>query len=384
MKNINVLNVEVSYFQKCFDSPHPTTVNLLTFLRSERHRAAVEQVRAIEGKAERDALKKALLPGITPSGVFTHRAENGLVKHSGLIAGDVDMKDNPYTPQSLKAYISAFENVAFCGLSASGRGIWFLIPIAQPDRHKEHFAALLNQFAKDGIKLDPAPANVASFRFYSYDPDAYFNPAAKPYTRLFSATPDTYTPAPRRRIEGDNAAKVEAILCQVETRRLDITGGYTNWINFGFALASAFGEAGRDYFHRASQFHPEYSTRKTDEQYTKCQRYKVNRVTLDYFFARAKTHNLTFREHLPAATRDTRPPMPPAPTLPTGWRREKYTCSEGETVEVLLNEHGYPASWDVAPQQHEALSKTIIANPAVTELIARFDLRLTDAAAHIT
>lgn len=380
MKNINVLNVEVSYFKKCFDSAHPTTVNLLTFLRSEKHRAAVEQIRATEGKAERDDLKKTLLPGITPSGIFTHRTEKGLVKHSGLIAGDVDMKDNPYTPESLKAYISGFKNVAYCGLSASGRGIWFLIPIAYPQRHKEHFAALVDQFASDGINLDPAPANVASFRFYSYDAAAYFNPDAKPYTRLFSAPADTYTPAPRRIIAGNDAAKVEAILNLVAARRLDITGGYKNWVNFGLALASAFGEGGRDYFHQISQYHPTYCTRATDEQYTKCLRYTGNRVTIDYFFARAKAHGLTYREILPGAAPAA---AAVAPALPAGWRRQRFTNADGAPVEILINEHGYPAAWDVTPETHEALSQSIKTNPLVSDLITRFDLQ-PGAPTHIT
>ena len=350
MKDLNALNVEVSYFQKCSDCTRPAKINLLTFLKSDKHRAAVERIRAIETKVKRDELKCALLPGITPSGVFSYRAENSLIKHSGLIAGDVDMKDNPYTPESLKGFISGFQNVAYCGLSASGRGLWFLIPIANPERHREHFAALREQFAKEGIRLDPAPANVASFRFYSYDPAAYFNPAATPYVRLKTAEQPTRPVDTPQRSEGSTAAKVEAILSQVEARRVDITGGYSNWLKFGFSLAGEFGEAGRDYFHRVSQFHPGYSVGATDEQFTKCVRYQGNRLTIDYFLAHAKANGLTYREQRPDRKPAKQPDQLPPPTetadFSDGWRYHNYTMQDGQPAKVLLNEHGYPVAWD--------------------------------------
>lgn len=406
MKNINVLSVEVSYFQKCFDCEQPTTVNLLTFLRSEKHRAAVEQVRAIEDKAERDNLKKSLLPGITPSGVFTHRAESGLVKHSGLIAGDVDTKDNPYTPESLKTFVSSFSNVAYCGLSASGLGIWFLVPIAHPERHKEHFAALVTAFNNEGIVLDTAPANVASFRFYSYDQNAYFNPGAIPYTKLQTRQPDTYTPGNNSApVFGNAGEKLGAITRQIEARRMDITGNYEQWFALLSALAT-LGENGREYAHRISQFYPTYSHRETDKQFNHCLRMKSNRFTLGTLFKIAADCGLTFREYFAQEARQTRPgsprhvqppapaPMPaprvepptdepmnvqqPAPALPPGYKYFTYKdSSTGDPVKVLLNADGYPATWDVSPAAHEALSKAVKSNPLVTELITRFDLQLT-------
>ena len=78
------------------------------------------------------------------------------------------------------------KNVAYCGLSVSGRGYWGLVPIHDPAMHKEHFEALQDDFHFIGIKIDPAPGNVASPRYYSYDSNGYFNAKATVYKRLIN------------------------------------------------------------------------------------------------------------------------------------------------------------------------------------------------------
>lgn len=201
------------------------------------------------------------------------------------------------------------------------------------------------------------------------------NTSAQPYNRLFKAPEKVYQPPERVYAESENGAKVEAVLQKIEAARCDITGSYNRWINFGFSLASEFGESGRDCFHRISQFHPAYDTRQADEQYTKCLRYRGNRLTLDYFFAHAKTGNFSYKEHFAPTYKEQSRPV--TSTLPPGWHSEKFTCADGSQVETMLNEFGYPALWDLEAGKHTALSNAIANNRSVTELIARFDLRLS-------
>ncbi len=282
----NVLDVNVSYFRSCTDAKHPATVNLLRYLRSAKHRDAILRIRGTVDKAERDRLKKTLLPGIAPSGIFSNRAESGLVRHSGLLAGDIDFKDNPYNPELLKEQIAKIRNIAYCGLSASGMGLWFLIPVSEPAQHKEHFTALTLDFCHLGIRLDPAPANVASFRFYSWDPNAWFNPEAIPYRKRFSAAP---APArPQDPAPNDTPDRVEQLIRHIEARQLDITAGYQNWFAIGCALAAEFGESGRAYFHRLSRFNPKYHPAETDRQYSACLRMRGNRFGLGSLFYLAR------------------------------------------------------------------------------------------------
>lgn len=294
---MNVLNTDVSFFGKCTNTANPTTVNLLEYLQSSQYRTAVERVRNTAEKKERDRLKKELLPGITPAGVFSYRDEKGLLKPSGLMAGDIDFHDNPYNPESIKSRIMNIHNVAFCGLSASGRGLWFLVPVTCPDRYKEHFNALRADFTRLGIVLDAAPANVASFRFYSFDPAAYYNPDAVPYSKFWQPVRDIYRPQNIRVETGSEAEKLETVVRQIEVQRLDITGNYRQWFSLLSSLAT-LGETGRDYAHRISQFYSTYNSRETDRQFDHCLRMRSNRFTLGTLFRIAKDNGITFRNYI--------------------------------------------------------------------------------------
>ena len=89
----SILNIEVSCFANYNTPAKPMEVNLLRWLQSGKYKNEVGKIRAIENKEERDRIK-ALLPAITPSGIFFYRSEKDLIKHSGLIQFDIDYKEN--------------------------------------------------------------------------------------------------------------------------------------------------------------------------------------------------------------------------------------------------------------------------------------------------
>ena len=168
----------------------PTNVNLKTWLTSP-HLAKLMQpyldaLRSIEDATEKSEFKRQYLPMITPSGLFSKRGEEYLLQHSGFIQFDIDFKDNTHIGNynALKWQLAAISNIAYAGLSASGNGYWGLIPIAYPEHHKRHFDALQSDFLQVGINIDPAPKNVTSARFYSWDANFWINYRAVPYTKL--------------------------------------------------------------------------------------------------------------------------------------------------------------------------------------------------------
>jgi hypothetical protein len=59
--------------------------------------------------------------------------------------------------------------------------------------------------------------------------------------------------------------QVLSLIEQIEKHEWDITAPYPDWFRCGCALQSEYGEGGREYFHKISQFHPEYSYDETDE-----------------------------------------------------------------------------------------------------------------------
>jgi len=196
---MGALDNSVSFYAHFSDTDHPTNGAFFQIVTSQKlavkYAPLIERIRQTSDKKERDTLKK-MLPCFTPSGIFRHRSAAGLLEHSGLLQFDVDPKENPTlnaaTAPIWKEQISRLKQVAYCALSASGTGVWGVIPIAQPDCHKEHFAALKGDFAGWGIALDEACGNVDQLRFWSYDPEAYFNPNAATYGKIKNIQ-DTYT-----------------------------------------------------------------------------------------------------------------------------------------------------------------------------------------------
>lgn len=120
------------------------------------------------------------------------RAERHHIKHSGFIQFDIDGKDNPAMLEEngiaeMKAKIISIPFTAYCGLSASGKGLWGLFKIKNEKLHMEHFEAMERSFKAWGITIDRKPKNVASLRFIAFDPDAYFNHQAKTFDLIYTA-----------------------------------------------------------------------------------------------------------------------------------------------------------------------------------------------------
>ena len=81
---------------------------------------------------------------------------------------------------------------------------------------------------------------------------------------------------------------IETITQRIETSCIDITSGYDNWRDLGFALSEELGEAGRDYFHRISRFNSDYDHAEADKQYDRCLKAHGSGVTIKTFFQKAK------------------------------------------------------------------------------------------------
>ena len=155
--NVLLLSKECSFYPSMCHTRHRETVNLLAWLKGDfnafsyslpvggkwekasgEHRAAMERhfvgrpvIECLDryradvakrGKTPFNSLVKSHLPAITPSAVLAYRNGASVSDHTGLLAGDIDLKDNPFNAVSLKAFLAKIENVAHAGLSASGQG----------------------------------------------------------------------------------------------------------------------------------------------------------------------------------------------------------------------------------------------------------------------
>ena len=88
--------------------------------------------------------------------------------------------------------------------------------------------------------------------------------------------------------EADRQAEIQEVARQLVDRGIDITAGYNNWLNLGFALADGLDEDGRKIYHQLSQLNDEYDTAECDRQYTHCLHGRGQGITVNTFFQMAK------------------------------------------------------------------------------------------------
>ena len=128
--------------------------------------------------------KKNSLPIVCWSGEFSERKDDSLFEHSGYIVLDFD---NVSDVQDTKHRIATDDYVYACWVSPSGNGIKALVEITNPERHRDHFRALVKYFDNQyNLELDTSGANEARACYESYDPDIVIKDASRKFGALSS------------------------------------------------------------------------------------------------------------------------------------------------------------------------------------------------------
>lgn len=287
-----LLSIPVSFFPNSFIT-QPATIALGDFLRYLDHVGIVEAVRAEEDKAKRSELKKSL-PCATISGTFTKREIAGLSHYNGLLCIDFDEADNPgQSPEAIKENLAQFDEVAYAATSVGGKGVFAIIQTnnTDPKQHPRLCDFMRTAFLGADLVSDPSCKDISRLRYASYDPEAHYNPhagifdAVKYLAQIEEAERLKIKNAPSVTTSSERTRnRVEAYLELQAAHRRDLTAQYKDWLRVGFALISEFGSEGETYFHRASQFHPDYDYQKVSKKYASMLKSGANRAFIGTFF----------------------------------------------------------------------------------------------------
>ena len=188
MENI----IKVSMFESAQSRYASGVVNLWDWLFLEDYRTVlIKELRNESDSMKRRELKE-LLPAITVSCVCSERRTEKIYEYTNLICIDIDGKDNPSISniEDLKIKLGELPYIMYCGLSASGKGLFCIIPYKDYRNHKLHFNALEQEFKDMGIVVDSSCSDIGRLRFYSYDEYPYANPDAEIYTRTLEKVPE--------------------------------------------------------------------------------------------------------------------------------------------------------------------------------------------------
>ena len=273
------LNVEVSLYKGVSDNIG-TTVNLKDFLFTDQYKDIAEAIRSGSTIEERHEIKnryRTALPCATVSGHFTERKRDKVAEYSGLIAIDIDYKDNVEVMPEVPNILKQMDFVIYAGKSISGDGYFAICRVDDPKRLKEHYLALEKDFKEYGITIDKACKDTTRLRFASYNEEPYYNPYALTYYKMVgepkreTQVSTTYTPREfsYHTTSTDNAQRVEEQIKYLIDNNLTLPDDYHSWFKIGMSLCSEFGESGRQYFHSISSLSPKYDRYKCDNQYDK-------------------------------------------------------------------------------------------------------------------
>lgn len=244
-------------------TPQPTDISIEDFLNKVKYgeyKTQVEKIRACKDKNQRGQLKKETMPVVCVSGTFTKRGESYLTKHSGFISIDIDDQ------LDIKG-IEKDKYTYACAKSVSGNGYFILVKI-NPNKHKQSFEWLAEYYYSNySIAIDQMPSNVASVRYYSYDPDLIIN---KDSEKAGAKTKPQMEFKPPTILASLGTDDFSNMVNQVVEIGADLTGSYRDWLTIGFALADEFNEGGREYFHTLSSMSPKYSPKVADKKYDEC------------------------------------------------------------------------------------------------------------------
>lgn len=281
-----IFDKHISYYHNVRDNIG-TEIRLSSFLFDESHRDLIQQIRQTQDKKVRAELKR-MLPCATISGRFSPaRKTENLVEHSGFICLDIDGQDNINIKdwEKLKIQLALIPQIAYAGLSVSGKGLFLLIPIRHPNSHQAHFLQLVDDFCAMGIVLDRNCKDVTRLRTKSFDASPYVNEHACVYNKVKII--EQHHTLFYAEAHGHDTLNCVAACCeQIDRRNIDLTSTYEDWLKIGFALAS-LGESGRLFFHICSRQNASYKSAETDRKFNSLLKSNGN-ITIATFFMACK------------------------------------------------------------------------------------------------
>ena len=340
----------------------------LAATRGTKYAARVERTRALlagaweahnaGNEARRDSyLKqytkaKAQAPAAVLQGVCPSWKNNEFESLARVLCLDID-GPKPGEPDNGNAWVqdwnqvknnlAALPWVAYCALSAGGRGVFVLIPIERADAqtyaaYYETWETLLkNRF---NLATDSACKNLARLRFMTHDPAPIINRGALVWDKVLQI-PQDWRQGPRLATPCDLTPEqqktVRAAVQYCTDHGLSIADDYNDWLRLAAFFAHSWDDAeGAELFHRLAALSPKYRERENAYKLRNLAKQHPNPVKFGTFVKLCKDNGVPvpgasrnpapFPAWQPIAPRSAAPPapapfsraaaVPPAPPMP--------------------------------------------------------------------
>ena len=270
-KKKDVLDVEVSFYDHTNDVASSKTINLKEFLISGKYKEIVEFVRDAQTAEERHSRKLeniAKIPCVTVSGIFSYHDTKNLTSYTGLMAIDIDGKDNTIeVMQTVPIILKEMDFISYIGKSITGDGYFAICRIENPKHLKQHFEAMKEILSSKGIVIDDHCSDVTRYRLASFDENYYYNPKATAFYYEKDIRSVRKTRTKTSAYVSDDEKELQKELEYMKSHKLTVADDYGDWFNLGMSLSTLGEEKGRYYFHQFSALSEMYDEAECDEQY---------------------------------------------------------------------------------------------------------------------
>ncbi|AGO49364.1 Vir E/ primase domain containing protein [Cellulophaga phage phi3:1] len=295
---------KISYFENVGDTK-PKSTNLDDWLSKTIDPPSELKSKVNQYRKLGFARLKRSIPCVTISATFKDRRHlDNIRKKNDFIVLDIDRYAKNKTSKcnlcvDLEKVKELFINVKSCyyvgySVSSNGKdvqdGMYIIIRLKKGTSLLKAFKHFKKKLNRIGVNIDESCKDRTRLRFFSYDPNAYYNKKAEAYEipkkRKIKAKPtENFN-------NKDDQQKVESIISVIEANGVDITSDYQDWYKIAGALYNSFGENGRDYFHRISRFYSGYKYKKADAKFDGCR--NMNKVSLSSFFHITDKHGIRY------------------------------------------------------------------------------------------
>lgn len=152
-------------------------VETYKLVKGDSYKTTTETLRSIQNTKEAKSYKSQNFDYVTFSGTFSHRNNDSLIKHSGLITIDFDHVSNIETLKEQLLNDDFFETELLF-VSPSGDGLKWIIPIDLNDGSHLLFFTAIEKYIKEtyNLDIDKSGKDVSRACFLPYDTNCYINP----------------------------------------------------------------------------------------------------------------------------------------------------------------------------------------------------------------
>jgi BT4734-like, N-terminal domain len=205
-----------------------TIATALDAIATGAYRDPIERLRHLRATKNEEVYKaaKSKLDALTFGGTFhPTRAKSTLVRHSGMVLGDIDHVADVDT---VRRALCGDAYTAYCFTSPGGDGVKLGVqvpPVLDDEAYKHAWETIATYYQQQyGVPWDTSGKDVSRLCFASWDPTLYRNPAAM----LFDVPPKPepaittpHTPPPSHPIPNDRRDFYARQAIDTATRMLD-------------------------------------------------------------------------------------------------------------------------------------------------------------------